>query len=125
MNKNRIYTWGLLGVWLIGAVYWLFAGGCVPQEVPEGQEGGFDWTIILFLVLMFALVYFLIIRPQRKKQKEHEELMTELRRGDKVITTGGIYGQIESISEESVVLKIESGITIRVARGSVVTKRKQ
>ena len=125
MNKNKIFTWGLLGVWLISAVSWLFAGGCMPQEVPEGQEGGFDWTIILFLVLMFALVYFLIIRPQRKRQREHEDLMTELRKGDKVITSGGIYGQIESISDDSVVLKIESGTTIRVARGSVVTKRKQ
>jgi preprotein translocase subunit YajC len=125
MNRNKFYPWGLIGAWLVGSVSWLFASGCVPQEVPQGEEGGFDWTILIFLALMFALVYFLIIRPQRKRQKEHEELMTELRRGDKVITAGGIYGQIESVSEDSVVLKVESGTTIRVSRGSVTTKRKQ
>ncbi len=118
MVKNKILALGLIGGWLISAV---FAGGCIPQETPDG---GFDWTIILFLVLMFGIVYFLIIRPQRKKQREHEELTAELRKGDRVITTGGIYGQIESISEDSVGLKVESGTTMRVARGSITTKRK-
>ena len=118
MVKNKIIALGLIGGWLISVV---FAGGCIPQETPEG---GFDWTIILFLILMFVIVYFLIIRPQRRKQKQHEELTAELRKGDRVITTGGIYGQIESISEDSVVLKVESGTTIRVARGSITTKRK-
>ena len=124
MVKNKIFIWRLMGVWLISAVFIVFIGGCIPQEVPEG-EGGFDWTIILFLILMFAVVYFVMIRPQRRKQKEHEELMIELRRGDRVITTGGIYGQIESLSDDSVVLKVESGATMRVARGSITTKRKQ
>ena len=125
MNRNKFFIWGLIGTWLVGSVFWLFASGCVPQEVPAEGEGGFDWTIIIFLVLMFALVYFLVIRPQRKRQKEHEELMTDLRKGDKVITSGGLYGQIESLSEDSIVLKVESGTTIRVARGSVTLKRKQ
>jgi len=123
MDKSKILVWGLLGIWLISAVFIVFSSGCVPQTVPEG-EGGFDWTIILFLILMFVIVYFLIIRPHRKRQKEHEELMTELRRGDRVITTGGIYGQIESLSEDSVILRIEEGATMRVARGSIATKRK-
>jgi len=95
-------------------------GGCVP---PEGAEGGFDWTIIIFIVLIFALMYFVLIRPQRKRQKEHQQLVAELRRGDKVVTAGGIYGVIESTSEDSVVIKVESGMTIRVARSSVALKR--
>lgn len=101
-----------------------FMGGCVP---PEGGEegGGFDWTIIIFLLLIFGVFYFLIIRPQRRRQKQHDELMQELKRGDKVITTGGIYGVVESLSDDSVVLKIESGATIRVARGSVVSQREK
>lgn len=117
MVKSKILALGLIGGWLISIV---FVGGCVPQETPEG---GFNWTIILFLILMFAIVYFLMIRPQRRRQKEHEELMTELRKGDRVITAGGIYGQIESLSEDSVILKVESGATMRVARGSIATKR--
>jgi len=122
MDKNKMLVWGLMGIWLISAVFMVFISGCVPQTAPEG-EGGFDWTIILILILMFAMVYFVMIRPQRKRRKEHEDLMTELRKGDRVITTGGIYGHIESLSEDSIILKIESGATMRVARGSIATKR--
>ncbi|MDH5363789.1 MAG: preprotein translocase subunit YajC [Dehalococcoidia bacterium] len=78
---------------------------------------------ILFLVLIFAAMYFLMIKPQRKRQKEQQELVQELRRGDKVVTSGGIYGQIENISQDTVVLRIESGATMRVARASVIGKQ--
>jgi preprotein translocase subunit YajC len=102
----------------------VFIGGCM--QAPEGgEEGGFDWTIIIFLVLIFGVFYFLIIRPQRSRQKKHDELMLELKRGDKVITTGGIYGVVESLSDDSIVIKIESGATIRVARGSVAGQREK
>ena len=101
----------------------VFIGGCAP--VPEGEEGGFDWTLIIFLVLIFGTFYFLLIRPQRKRQKQHDELVQELQKGDRVITAGGIYGVVESISDESVVLKIESGMTIRVAKGSVAGRREK
>ena len=124
MKKSKAWIWKLMGIWLVSAVFMAFISGCVPQQEPT-EEGGFDWTIIVFLILMFALVYFLIIRPQRKKQKEHEELVTELKKGDRVITAGGIYGQIESISEDSVTIKVESGTTMRVARGSIAIRRKQ
>ena len=98
--------------------------GCVPP--PEGaEEGGFDWTLIIFIVLLVAIFYFLIIRPQRRQQKRHQELMQELKRGDKVITTGGIYGVVESLSDDSIVLKIESGATIRVARTSIAGQRQE
>ncbi len=97
-------------------------GGCVA---PEGAEGGSSINpLIIFLVLIFGTFYLLIIRPQRRKQKEHRELMVELRRGDKVITSGGIYGVIESTSEESVVIKVEDGALIRIARNSVAGKRR-
>lgn len=75
--------------------------------------------MIVFLVLIVAAFYFLAIRPQRKRQKEHQELMEGLRKGAKVITLGGIYGQIESISEDSVVIKLESGATLRIAKSSI------
>lgn len=78
---------------------------------------------ILFLVLIFAAMYFFMIKPQRKRQKEQQELVQELRRGDKVVTSGGIYGQIENLSQDTVVLKIESGATMKVARASVIGKQ--
>jgi len=96
--------------------------GCVP---PGGAEEGkgFDWKFIGFIVLLVAIFYFLIIRPQRRQQKRHQQLMQELKRGDKVITVSGIYGVVESLSDDSVVLKVESGATIRVARNSVAGQR--
>jgi preprotein translocase subunit YajC len=78
--------------------------------------------MIIFLVLIFAAMYFLMIKPQRKRQKEQQELLQELRRGDKVVTSGGIYGQIESVSQDTILLKIESGATMKVARMSIAGK---
>ncbi|MBA7695468.1 hypothetical protein ES703_104096 [subsurface metagenome] len=60
---------------------------------------------------------------QRKRQKEHQQLIEELKRGDRVITAGGVYGVIETVSEDSVVIKVESGATMRVAKNSVALKR--
>jgi preprotein translocase subunit YajC len=76
-------------------------------------------------VLIFAMFYFLMIRPQRKRQKEQRELMEGLKRGDKVVTAGGIFGVIENVSEDSVVIKVESGATLRVAKNMVALKREQ
>ncbi len=70
-----------------------------------------------------GIFYFFSIRGQRKRQKEHQNLMENLKKGEKVITTGGIYGQIENVSEDSFVIKVESGATIRVAKNSIIAKR--
>jgi preprotein translocase subunit YajC len=124
MNRNKKLNLALITGVLITTL--VFVAGCYPAQAPaEGEGGGFDWTIIIFLVLIFAMFYFLMIRPQRKRAKEQRELMAGLQKGDKVITAGGVYGVIESLSEESVVLKVESGATIRVARGSIAGKREQ
>lgn len=84
-----------------------------------------DNTLIffIFLILLFAMFYFLIIRPQRKRQQQHQELMNSLKRGDQVITIGGIHGQIENISEDNLLLKVESGATLRMARNAVAYKQ--
>lgn len=81
------------------------------------------WGMLIFLVAIFAVMYFLMIRPRQKQQKEHEAMMQELRVGDKVIIAGGIYGQIESLSEETAILRIESGATMKVARNSILGKQ--
>jgi preprotein translocase subunit YajC len=79
--------------------------------------------MIIFLVVIFAVMYLLMIRPRQKQQKQHEAMMQELRPGDRVIIAGGIYGQIESISEDTAILRIESGATMKVARGSIIGKQ--
>ena len=81
------------------------------------------YGMIIFLVVIFAVMYLLMIRPRQKQQKQHEERMQELRAGDKVIIAGGIYGQIESLSEDTAILRIESGATMKVARSSILGKQ--
>ena len=81
------------------------------------------WGMLIFLVAIFAVMYFLMIRPRQKQQKQHEAMMQELRPGDRVIIAGGIYGQIESLSEDTAILKIESGATMKVARSSILGKQ--
>ena len=120
MKKNKILNLGLIGGLLISVI---FIGGCVPAGEP-GEEASI-WTMLIPLILIVAIFYFLMIRPQRKKQKEHQQLVEELKRGDKVITAGGIYGVIESTSEDSIVIKVESGTTMRIAKGSVSIKREK
>ena len=61
-----------------------------------------------------------MVRPIRQREKQHDELVEDIQRGDLVITAGGIYGRVESIDEDSVVLKVESGATIRVTKGGVI-----
>jgi preprotein translocase subunit YajC len=119
MKRSKI-----LGLVLIVAVLATMAllGGCYPAE---GEGGSSTIYMIVFLVLIFAMFYFLMIRPQRKRQKEHQQMMEELRKGDRVITAGGIYGVIENVSEDTIVIKVESGATLRLAKGSVALKREQ
>ena len=81
------------------------------------------WGMLIFLVAIFAAMYFLMIRPRQKQQKQHEEMMQELRVGEKVIIAGGIYGQIESLGEDTAIVRIESGATMKVARNSIVGKQ--
>jgi preprotein translocase subunit YajC len=88
-----------------------------------GEDGLGIWGMVIFLVAIFAIMYFLMIRPRQKQQKQQEEMMSELRAGDKVIIAGGIYGQIERLGEDTVILKIESGATMKVARSSILGKQ--
>ena len=82
-------------------------------------------TLIMlgFLVFMFVIFYFLIIRPQRKRQQDQQAILASLKPGDRIITIGGIYGQIESMAEDSLIIKVESGTNLRIARQAVAYKQ--
>ena len=89
--------------------------------MPQDSLG--TWGMIIFLIAIFAIMYFVMIRPRQKQQKEHDSMMKELRVGDNVIIAGGIYGQIERLGEDTVILRIESGATMKVARSSILGKQ--
>jgi len=68
------------------------------------------------------LIYFLMIRPMTKREKQHDTMVEELQTGDTIITAGGMYGTVETIDKDSVVLKVESGALIRVTKGGVLKR---
>ncbi|MBC2607545.1 preprotein translocase subunit YajC [Pelagicoccus albus] len=88
------------------------------QAAPAGQGG---WQQFLPFIIIFAAMYFLIIAPQRKKQKQHQKLISELKSGSEVMTSGGIYGTITNVKEDRFVLKIAEGTKIEIAKASVTT----
>jgi len=85
------------------------------QAAPAG--GGFGQ--IIFLVLMFAAMYFLMIAPQRKKQKEHAKMLDALATGDEVVTAGGIYGEITNKKDDRYVIRIAEGTKIEVGKAFI------
>jgi len=114
----------------------LFSTGCFATATPagsgngtgtEGQQSTFDsiWPMLIIIVVFFGFIYFTMIRPQRRRQKEHETMMQGLQKGDKVITAGGIYGTVENVREDSVIIKVESGAMMRVNKGSVALQRNE
>ena len=75
--------------------------------------------------LFMILIYFLMIRPMTQREKQHDRMVEELQKGDTVITAGGMYGKVDTIYEDSIVLKIESGATIRVTKGGVIKRQEE
>jgi len=89
-------------------------------QAAGGAPAGFDLISLMPLVLIFVVFYFLLIRPQQKKMKAHRELIGALKRGDKVLTAGGIIGTVVKIEDDSTLLvEIAKDIRVRVARGTI------
>ena len=88
----------------------------------SGGGGGFDILQLAPLILIFVVFYFLLIRPQQKKAKDHREMIGKMRRGDKVLTGGGIYGKVTKIVDEnSMQVEIADGVKVQVAKGTVAS----
>jgi preprotein translocase subunit YajC len=89
-----------------------------------GGQGGAGIAAFLPIILIFVIFYFLILRPQAKKQKEHEKMLSELVTGDHVVTTGGLHGVVQRVNEKegTVVLRIADGVKIDVDRAAIGRK---
>lgn len=89
---------------------------------PEGAAGGSPQSVVPTFVtfgLVFLIFYFLIIRPQNKKQKETKAMLSALQKGDRVVTIGGIRGVIQALREDSVVLKVDDNVKLEFSRSAV------
>lgn len=84
----------------------------------EGQAGNSLFGLLPF-ILVIAVFYFLLIRPQSKKRKETEKMLAALKKGDKVVTIGGIYGTIQSVKETTVILKVDDNVKIEFLRSAI------
>jgi len=84
------------------------------------MEGGGALSLIVLLAVFGGIFYFLLIRPQRKKQQKHDDLVKNLKRGDKIVTAGGIHGEVTRVLDDSLLIEVEDGTVIRFQQDSVV-----
>jgi len=81
--------------------------------------GGFDGMGFVMIIALFAIMYFFMIRPQQKKQKEIQKMREGLKTGDKVVTAGGVYGKLKEINDSYFVIEIAEGVRIKIDKASV------
>lgn len=99
--------------------------GLIPMaallgQCDQQQEGGSSGLLGLWpIVLIFVIFYFLLIRPQQKKQKEHQKMLEAIEKGDRVVTSGGIYGTVVGVKDNIVVLKIADNVKVEFAKSAV------
>lgn len=105
---------------LISAVEFLAQTPAPGQAQPPSA-----WVQILPMVLLFGAMYFFMIAPQRKKQKEHEKMLKSLESGDEVVTTGGIFGTITNVKEDRFVIRVSDNTKIEVGKAFVQTVLKK
>jgi|LAHS01.1.fsa_nt_gb preprotein translocase subunit YajC len=86
----------------------------------KAQAGGGTWSFLLMMLAIFVVMYLLMIRPQQKKQKELAKFRNELKRGDKVVTVGGIYGTVDEIKDRYIVIIVDDNVKLRVDKSSIV-----
>ncbi|WP_052045982.1 preprotein translocase subunit YajC [Candidatus Paracaedibacter symbiosus] len=84
------------------------------------QLAGFDFMSFLPIVLIFGIFYFLLIRPQQKKMREHQAMLAAIRRGDKIVTNGGIIGTVSKLTnDKELLVEIADGVRVRILRSMI------
>ena len=89
------------------------------QAAEGAAQQGSQWSFWIMMILIFVVFYFFMIRPQTKKQKELQAQRDAMKKGDKVVTAGGIYGEIKEVQENAFIITIAKEVTIKVAKESV------
>ncbi len=103
------------------------AANSTPAQ-SSGQGGGglagLGGNPIILMVLIFAVMYFIVIRPQSKRAKETQRMLSELKKGDEVVTSGGIIGRISGLKDNEITLQVQEGVRIRIQRSAVTGRLK-
>lgn len=97
------------------------------SPAPEGapDSGGHAFVMIAFYLGLFGIFYLLLIRPQMKRNKVTRNMQEELKKGDQIVTTGGIYGTIYKMKEDVIVLEISEGVRIKIQKSSIGNRVKE
>ena len=98
---------------MIDIAYAMGTGGGITGQ----GAGGF--SSLIPIILMFVIFYFLLIRPQQKKTKEHREMINQLKKGDRIVTSGGLHGRITAVNDATMTVEIADKVRVKVARGNV------
>jgi preprotein translocase subunit YajC len=88
-----------------------------PGQGQGGQQSPISFFV--FMALLFAVFYFILIRPQQKRQKEHRQLLEKLKKGDKVVTNGGLHGIVVNVSDTVVTVEIADKVKVKVDRNAI------
>ncbi|MBX9705041.1 MAG: preprotein translocase subunit YajC [Gammaproteobacteria bacterium] len=92
-----------------------------PTVSTTAASSGSPWSTVIMLVVFFAIFYFLLIRPQSKKAKQHREMISNIGKGDEIITNGGIYARVVEIDETTITLEIAPGVNIKQQKGAIAS----
>ena len=97
----------------------ILLSGCVPPGGENSGSPGMSIGAIMPFILIFVLFYFLIIRPQTKQNRERKEMLKSIKRGDKVLTNGGMYGRVINVNEDDITVEISKGINVQMVRSGI------
>jgi preprotein translocase subunit YajC len=97
----------------------LTSAAVAQAAAPAAGAPASPFPMLIMMVVLFGIFYFLMIRPQMKRQKEHRALLSALSKGDEVITNGGIAGRIEDVNETFVSVEISPGVVVKLQKGAV------
>ncbi|HJX35556.1 MAG TPA: preprotein translocase subunit YajC [Dehalococcoidales bacterium] len=126
MRKSKILS---LGIILALLALTVSLSSCVASSgttTTSSTSSNLSFVYLLvFIVIIFGFMYFFTIRPQRKKQQDTLKMLQALQKGEKIITNAGIYGTIDTVYEDSFLIKTDSGSTMRVAKWAVVGKQQE
>lgn len=94
---------------------------------PAGGEGGSapPWATFVPLILLFAVFYFLLIKPQQKRQKEHERLIQSVKKGDQVVTSGGLHGVVANVKDHTFTVRIADGVKVEISKTAISNVTRQ
>ena len=97
--------------------------GGAHQGPPPGMCGGDNpYSMLIMMGLMFVVFYFLLIRPQQKKQKEHQNMLAAIQKGDEVVTAGGMIGKVSGVTDKLLTIEVSEKVRVRVLKSQVVDK---